>query len=110
MPGLVRKSLDAPDEARPFEGGTGQLEVVLSDGGAVGRATYLPGMEMVGARQADCQKTDRFQAAHTGYFVSGRMKVVTDDGEQMEYRPGRLCRHGTRARRVDHWRRTLCSD
>jgi len=57
MSGLVRKSLDSPDETRPFEGGTGQLEVVLSDGGAVGRA-------------------------------SGRMKVVMDDGEQMEYGPG----------------------
>ncbi len=31
MSGLVRKSLDAPDETRPFEDGTGQLEVVLSD-------------------------------------------------------------------------------
>jgi hypothetical protein len=33
-------------------------------------------------------KTDSCQAAHTGYFVSGRMKVVMDDGEQMEYGPG----------------------
>jgi hypothetical protein len=28
------------------------------------------------------------RAAHTGYFVSGRMKVVMDDGEEMEYGPG----------------------
>jgi hypothetical protein len=28
MSGLVRKSLDSPDETRPFEGGTGQLELV----------------------------------------------------------------------------------
>ena len=33
-------------------------------------------------------KTDSCQAAHTGYFISGRMKVVMDDGEQMEYGPG----------------------
>ena len=25
---------------------------------------------------------------HMGYFVSGRMKVVMDDGEEMEYGPG----------------------
>ena len=33
-------------------------------------------------------RTDSCQAAHTGYFVSGRMKVVMDDGEEMEYGPG----------------------
>jgi quercetin dioxygenase-like cupin family protein len=33
-------------------------------------------------------KTDSCQAAHTGYFVSGRMKVVMDDGQEMEYGPG----------------------
>jgi hypothetical protein len=41
MTGLVRKSLDSPEETRPFEGGTGQLELVNMDGGAVGRATFL---------------------------------------------------------------------
>ena len=29
--------------------------------------------------------TDGCRAAHMGYFVSGRMKVVADDGEEMEY-------------------------
>ena len=27
-------------------------------------------------------KTGSCQAAHTGYFISGRMKVVMDDGEE----------------------------
>ena len=87
MSGLVRKSLDSPDETRPFEGGTGQLEVVLSDGGAVGRATFLPGWKW-SEHVKPLAKTDSCQAAHTGYFVSGRMKVVMDDGEQIEYCPG----------------------
>jgi hypothetical protein len=86
MSGLVRKSLDSPDETRPFEGGTGHLEVVLSDGGAVGRATFLPGWKW-SEHVKPIAKTDSCQAAHTGYFVSGRMKVVMDDGEQMEYGP-----------------------
>lgn len=43
MAHLVRKSLDAPEEVRPFEGSTGQLELVNLDDGAVGRATFLPG-------------------------------------------------------------------
>jgi EutQ-like cupin domain len=33
-------------------------------------------------------KTESCQAAHMGYFISGRMKVVMDDGEEMEYGPG----------------------
>ena len=33
-------------------------------------------------------KTDSCQAAHTGYFVSGRMVVRMDDGEEIEYGPG----------------------
>ena len=32
--------------------------------------------------------TDSCQAAHTGYFISGRMKIVMDDGEEMEFGPG----------------------
>ena len=84
MPRLTRKSFDKPDEVRPFDGGTGQLEVINTDGGAVGRATFLPG----GAAVKPIAKTDSCQAAHTGYFVSGRMRVVMDDGEEMEYGAG----------------------
>jgi quercetin dioxygenase-like cupin family protein len=87
MSGLTRKSLDSPDETRPFQGGTGQLEVVNVDGGAVGRATFLPGWKW-SEHVKPIAKTDSCQAAHTGYFVSGRMKVVMDDGEEMEYGAG----------------------
>ena len=53
MPGLVRMSVDAPEEVRPFEGDTGQLELVNLAGGAVGRATFLPGWRWSDTRQAD---------------------------------------------------------
>ena len=43
MPNLVRKSLDSPEETRPFEDGKGRLDLVNLDEGAVGRATFLPG-------------------------------------------------------------------
>ena len=43
MSGLVRKSLDSPEETRPFEGDTGQLQLVNTQEGVVGRATFLPG-------------------------------------------------------------------
>jgi len=87
MPGLIRKSLDDPEEIRPFQDETGQLELVNLDSGPVGRATFQPGWrwsEHVGP----IAKTDSCQAAHIGYFVSGRMKVVMEDGEEMEYGPG----------------------
>ena len=43
MSALIRMSLDAPEEIRPFEGGSGQLELVNLDAGPVGRATFQPG-------------------------------------------------------------------
>ncbi|MFJ5861741.1 cupin domain-containing protein [Pseudarthrobacter sp. NPDC092439] len=87
MPGLVRKSLNSPEETRPFEAGKGQLELVNLDGGAVGRATFQPGWRW-SDHVKPIAKTDSCQASHTGYFVSGRMNVVMDDGQEMEYGPG----------------------
>jgi mannose-6-phosphate isomerase-like protein (cupin superfamily) len=87
MSGLIRKSLDSPEETRPFADGTGQLELVNLAGGAVGRATFLPGWKW-SEHVKPIAKTHSCQAAHLGYFVSGRMKVVMDDGEEMEFGPG----------------------
>ncbi|HXN62926.1 MAG TPA: cupin domain-containing protein [Acidimicrobiales bacterium] len=87
MPGLVRKSLDAPDEIRPFEGDKGQVELVNTESGPVGRATFQPGWKW-SEHVKPIAKTDSCQAAHMGYFVTGRMKVVMDDGEELEYGPG----------------------
>ena len=55
--------------------------------GAVGRATFLPGWRW-SEHVKPIAKTDSCQAAHMGYFISGRMKVVMDDGEEMEFGPG----------------------
>lgn len=87
MPGLVRKNFDAPDKTRPFEGDTGQLQVVNSEGGVVGRATFLPGWRW-SEHVKPLAKTESCEAAHACYFVSGRMAVVMDDGDTMEYGPG----------------------
>jgi quercetin dioxygenase-like cupin family protein len=87
MASLIRKSLDSPDEIRSFEAGMGQLELVNSDVGAVGRATFQPGWRW-SEHVKPIAKTDSCQAAHTGYFLSGRMKVVMDDGEELEFGPG----------------------
>src|SRR6266550_4131367 len=65
MPGLVRKSLDSPEETRPFERGTGYVQLVNLEGGAVGRATFLPGWRW-SEHVKPIAKTGSCQAAHTG--------------------------------------------
>jgi quercetin dioxygenase-like cupin family protein len=87
MAGLVRMSLDEAEEVRPFQDGKGKLEIVSSDGGSVGRATFEPGWQW-SKHVKPIAGTDSCQAAHTGYFISGRMKIVMDDGEEMEFGPG----------------------
>ena len=87
MPSLIRKSFDAPDETRSFGEGKGKLEVINTDSGVVGRATFAPGWQW-SKHVKPIAGTDSCQAAHTGYFVSGRMKVVMDSGEEAEYGPG----------------------
>lgn len=87
MSGLMSKSFDTPDETRPFEGGTGQVEVIATPTGTVGRATFRPGWRW-SEHVKPIAGTESCQAAHTGYFVSGRMRVVMDDGEETEFGPG----------------------
>ena len=87
MAGLVRISLDSPEETRLFEDGMGKLQLVNADAGGVGRATFEPGWQW-SKHVKPIAKTDSCQAAHVGYFVSGRMKIVMDDGEEMEFGPG----------------------
>ena len=55
--------------------------------GPVGRATFEPGWKW-SEHVKPIAGTDSCQAAHMGYFIAGRMKVVMDDGEEMEYGPG----------------------
>jgi quercetin dioxygenase-like cupin family protein len=87
MAGMIRKSLDSPEETRPFQDGKGKLELVNVESGAVGRATFEPGWKW-SEHVKPIAGTDSCQAPHTGYYVSGRMHVVMDDGEEMEVGPG----------------------
>ena len=87
MARMVRMSLDSPEETRPFEAGAGKLELVNLEGGGVGRATFEPGWQW-SKHVKPIAKTGSCEAAHTGYFISGRMKIVMDDGEEMEFGPG----------------------
>jgi len=84
---MIRMSLDAPEETRPFADGKGKLELVNIEAGPVGRATFEPGWKW-SLHVKPIARTDSCQAAHLGYYVSGRMRVRMDDGEEAEFGPG----------------------
>jgi quercetin dioxygenase-like cupin family protein len=84
---MIRKSLNSPEETRPFEAGMGKLELVNTDVGSVGRASFEPGWQWSKHIKPIAQ-TESCQSAHLGYYISGRMNVVMDGGEEMEFGPG----------------------
>ena len=66
MARMVRKSLDSPEETRPFNEGKGKVELVNLDGGPVGRATFEPGWQW-SKHVKPIAGTESCQAAHSGY-------------------------------------------
>ncbi|GHI87807.1 cupin domain-containing protein [Streptomyces xanthophaeus] len=87
MAGLVSKNFDKADETRPFGGGKGRLDLVETDGGAVGRGVFEPGWKW-SEHIKPIAGTESCESAHTGYVVSGRMKIVMDDGDSLEIGTG----------------------
>jgi quercetin dioxygenase-like cupin family protein len=84
--GLKRLPIDS-GELRPFKDGKGQLEVVESGTGMVGRATFEPGWKW-SQHVKPIAGTDSCQAAHMGFVISGQMTVVMDDGSKADFGPG----------------------
>jgi quercetin dioxygenase-like cupin family protein len=89
MTALIQKSFDSPDEIRPFEQGSGRMELLNLDGRLVGRGTFEPGWQW-SKHVRPIAGTASCQAPHMGYVVSGRMKIVMDNGEEAEFVPGDL--------------------
>lgn len=79
------KRFSEPDEVREFP--KGRLEVVKIGGGIVGRATFEPGWRWSESVQP-IAGTDSCEAPHFQYHVSGTLKVVMDDGTELECKPG----------------------
>ncbi len=76
----------APDETMTFVD-KGRIEVLHVGEGAVARAIFEPGWRwsrheqpMVGTRSCE--------VAHSGYVLSGRLRVRMDDGQEVEIAPG----------------------
>jgi quercetin dioxygenase-like cupin family protein len=83
---LEAKSLDSPDETRPFVD-KGRTDIVKVGDVTVGRGVFEAGWRW-SEHVKPIAGTDSCQAPHTGYVLSGRMKVVMDDGAEAEVGPG----------------------
>jgi quercetin dioxygenase-like cupin family protein len=86
MASMEIKSLDRPDETRPFAA-KGQAAVVNIGGAAVLRGTFEPGWRW-SEHVKPLAKTDSCQAAHAIYVLSGRMGIRMDDDTEGEVGPG----------------------
>ena len=83
---MKKKSLDSsPDETRTFE--KGKIELANLGDITIGRGLFEPGWSWEKCVKP-IVKTNSCQAPHTMYIISGRMKVVTDDGTEAETGPG----------------------
>jgi hypothetical protein len=88
MPDIEAKSFDSPDETRPFEG-HGEAQVVNVSGRAIIRGRFEPGWKWSNDLKP-IAGTDTCQVSHFGYVVSGRMKIMMDDGSEATMEPGQL--------------------
>jgi len=85
MSKMQKKSLAHPDEKREFE--LGCVELASLGGVIFGRATLRPGWKWSTCVKP-LVKTKTCQAPHLQYHVSGRLRVVMDDGTEEEFGPG----------------------
>ena len=87
MKNAVLKGFDKPDEVREFP--NGRLELITVGGASVGRAIFEPGWKWSESLQP-IMKTESCEAPHFQYHVSGVLKVLMDDGVELECRPGEV--------------------
>jgi hypothetical protein len=79
------KRFDKPDEVREFP--NGRLELITVGGATVFRAIYEPGWKWSESLQP-MMNTKSCEAPHFIYHVSGVLKVLMDDGDELECGPG----------------------
>jgi class 3 adenylate cyclase len=84
MPRLQFKSFATPDEDRRFPMGNGRI--VKLDESTVGIASWEPGWRW-STHLAPIAGTTSCQVHHLGYAISGRLRVVMDDGQSIEIPP-----------------------
>jgi mannose-6-phosphate isomerase-like protein (cupin superfamily) len=85
MAGVEKRNFDSPDESRTPD--KTRSDIVHLGGTTAARLTLQPGWTW-----AACIKpvagTDSCQHRHVGVVQSGRMRVMHDDGTELELAPG----------------------
>lgn len=84
MKDIVAKNLDQADDLRVFLDGS-KRSIVILDSMAVGRGEYLPGWRW---SEHAGRQTGKKSAAHIGYILSGKMIVLSADGQEITIGPG----------------------
>src|SRR5579862_7042055 len=82
---LEKKSFELPDETRSAE--KGRADIVEIGGVLLARSTAEPGWRW-SEHIKPTVGTESCEATHLGYVLSGRMKVVLDDGSELVVGPG----------------------
>ena len=82
---MEKKSLDLADETRSFE--KGKIDLANLGDITIGRGSFEPGWSWEKCIKP-IVKTNSCQVRHTMYVISGKMKVVMDDGTESENGPG----------------------
>jgi quercetin dioxygenase-like cupin family protein len=86
MAGVEIKRFSAPDEVRPFQD-RGRAEVLTFEGVTIGRGFFEPGWRW-SEHVKPIAGTESCRAHHTLYVVTGRMRIVADDGQEREIHAG----------------------
>ena len=79
------KNFGKPDEVREFP--KGRVELIKVGGAMVGRAVFEPGWRWATSVQP-LAKTKSCEAPHFQYHVSGVLKILMNDGTELECRAG----------------------
>jgi len=81
------KDFTQPDEVRSF--GHGRLELITVAGAEIGRLVLQPGWRWSNDVKP-LAGTDLCEAPHFQYQVSGRLHLVTAEGQEFELTPGQV--------------------
>ncbi|MCC7103629.1 MAG: cupin domain-containing protein [Chloroflexi bacterium] len=85
MAGQELKNFESADETRAFE--KGPVDLVNIGGGVVGRLTLEPGWRW-SEHIKPAAGTEWCEAPHFQYQVSGRLRIKSSDGSEIESGPG----------------------
>lgn len=80
-----QKNMDSPDDTRSFS--KGKMQIANLGDATIGRFVLEPGWKWSESVKP-VVKTESCQQTHTGYLISGRMRVRMDDGTESEAGPG----------------------